>query len=292
MKVLYERVAGIDVHKDMIKVAIRSPGEKPWTRTTEIFEYRTFYGVLQQMAADLRKRGVTHVVTEASGACTEPVYYALAEQDFEEVAVINPAHAKALKGHKTDAKDCARLAELFECGLLRGSYIPAPELKEVRDLTRYKIKTVQARTSEIQRLGKALESAGIKLGSVASSITGVSATSMIEALIDGERRGGVLADLALGRMRSAGKLADLSMALAGRFTDHHALLCRLHLDRIKVFDDAAAGLEGRRAGGADRGQGRPLAAGTGPAQVPPGLRGRGGAGVDSRDRPGAAPVLR
>ena len=131
---------------------------------------------------------------------------------------------------------------MFECGLLRGSYIPAPELKEVRDLTRYKIKTVQARTPEIQRLGKALESAGIKLGSVASSITGVSATSMIEALIDGERRGGVLADLALGRMRSAGKLADLSMALAGRFTDHHALLCRLHLDRIKVFDDAAAGL--------------------------------------------------
>ena len=108
MKVLYERVAGIDVHKDMIKVAIRSPGEKPWTRTTEIFEYRTFYGVLQQMAADLRKRGVTHVVTEASGVYTEPVYYALCEQDFEQVAVINPAHAKALKGHKTDAKDCGR----------------------------------------------------------------------------------------------------------------------------------------------------------------------------------------
>ena len=66
---------------------------------------------------------------------------------------------------------------------------------------------------------------------------------MIEALIDGERRGSVLADLAIGRMRSAGKLADLSMALAGRFTDHHALLCRLHLDRVKVFDDAVDGLE-------------------------------------------------
>ena len=78
--------------------------------------------------------------------------------------MINPAHAKALRGHKTDAKDCARLAELFECGLLRGSYIPPAELKEVRDLTRYNVKTVQARTSEIQRLGKALESAGIKLG--------------------------------------------------------------------------------------------------------------------------------
>jgi len=245
MKVLYERVAGIDVHKDMIKVAIRSPGDKPWARKTEIVEYRTFYGVLQQMAGELRKRGVTHVVMEASGVYTEPVYYALAEQDFDEVAVINPAHAKALKGHKTDAKDCARLAELFECGLLHGSYIPAPELKEVRDLTRYRMKTVQARTSEIQRLAKALESAGIKLGSVASDITGTSATAMIEALIDGERRGAVLAELARGRMRTAGKLAELSQALAGRFTDHHALLCRLHLDRIAIFDTAVAGLEGQ-----------------------------------------------
>ena len=116
MKVLYERVAGIDVHKEMIKVAIRSPGEKPWTRTTEIFEFRTFYGVLQEVARDLRRRGVTHVVMEASGVYTEPVYYALAGQDFTEVAVINPAHAKALKGHKTDAKDCARLGSCSSAG--------------------------------------------------------------------------------------------------------------------------------------------------------------------------------
>jgi transposase len=243
MKVLYERVAGIDVHKDMIKVAIRSPGEEPWTRKTEIFEFRTFYGVLQEVARLLRRRGVTHVVMEASGVYTEPVYHALAEQDFEQVLVVNPAHVKALKGHKTDAADCRRLAELLECGLLRGSYIPPADLKEVRDLTRYRMKTVQARTSEIQRLGKALESAGIKLGSVASDITGKSATAMIEALIDGERRGGVLADLAIGRMRTAGKLADLSMALAGRFTGHHALLCRLHRDRITLFDEAVAGLD-------------------------------------------------
>jgi transposase len=94
--------------------------------------------VLQEVAAELRRRDVTHVVMEASGIYTEPVYHALAGQDFTQVAVINPAHAKALKGHKTDAKDCARLAELSECGLLRGSYIPAPELKEVRDLTRYR----------------------------------------------------------------------------------------------------------------------------------------------------------
>jgi len=105
-----------------------------------------------------------------------------------------------------------------------------------------------------QRLGKALESAGIKLGSVASSITGVASTAMIESLIDGERRGGVLADLAIGRMRAAGKLTDLSMALAGRFTEHHALLCRLHLDRIAVFDDAVDGLDKRITGKAARWQ--------------------------------------
>jgi transposase len=242
---MYERVAGIDVHKDMIKVGIRGPGHHAWMRTSEVLEYRTFYGVLQTMARDLRKRGITHVVMEASGVYTEPVYYALAEQDFEQVAVINPAHAKALKGHKTDAKDALRLAELFECGLLRGSYIPSQKLKDLRDLTRYRVKTVQARTSEIQRLAKALESAGIKLDSVVAELTGKSATLMIEALIDGERRGQVLADLAMGRMRTAGKLADLSQALVGRFTGHHATLCRLHLDRIALFDTAVAGLEAK-----------------------------------------------
>jgi len=248
MKVMHERVAGIDVHKKMIKVAIRSPGDKPWTRKTEILTFRTFYGVLREMARELRARGVTHVVMEASGVYTEPVYYALLEEDFTEVLVVNPAHVKALKGHKTDAKDCARLAELLECGLLQGSYIPAAELKEVRDLTRYRSKTVQARTSEIQRLDKTLESAGIKLGSVASDITGKGPAAMIEALIDGERRGKVMADLAKGRARAAGKLADLSMALEGRFTQHHALMCRLILDRIGVHDTAIGGLDQQIAG--------------------------------------------
>jgi transposase len=248
VRVVHEHVAGIDVHKDMIKVAIRSPGEGKWARKTEVFEFRTFYGVLQAVARELRRRGVTHVAMEASGIYTSPVYDALCEQDFTEVAVVNPAHVKALRGHKTDAADCRRLAELFECGLLRGSYIPPAELREVRDLTRYRMKTVQARTSEIQRLGKALESAGIKLGSVVSDITGASATAMIDALIDGERRGQVLADLAHGRIRAAGKAADLSMALAGRFTEHHALLCRLHRDRIAGLDEAVNGLDERIAG--------------------------------------------
>jgi transposase len=245
MRVLYDRVAAIDVHKDMIKVAVRVPGDKRGTRKTDVLEYRTFYGVLQAVARELRqRRGVTHVVMEASGVYTEPVYYALTELDFTEVMVVNPAHVKALKGHKTDAKDSVRLLDLYECGaVMRGSYIPSADLKEVRDLVRYRVKTVQARTSEVQRLQKTLESAGIKLSSVVSDVTGTAATMMIEALIDGERRGAVLADLAIGRMRAAGKAAALSMALTGRFTAHHALMCRLHLDRVKLFDDAVAGLD-------------------------------------------------
>jgi transposase len=245
VRVMYDRVAAIDVHKDMVKVAVRVPGAKRGTRKTDVLEFRAFYGVLQEMGRELRRRGVTHVVMEASGVYTDPVYYALAELDFTEVMVINPAHAKALKGHKTDAKDAIRLLDLYECGLLSGSYIPAPDLREVRDLVRYRVKTVQARASEIQRLQKTLESAGIKLSSVVSDVTGVSATAMIEALVDGERRGAALAGLAQGRLRTAGKMADLSMALAGRFTDHHAVMCRLHLDRIKVLGEAVTGLDAR-----------------------------------------------
>ena len=101
------------------------------------------------------------------------------------------------------------------------------KLKEVRDLTRYRMKTVQARTSEIQRQHKALESAGISFGPVASDITGKGPSAMIDALIDGERRGPVMADLAQGRARTAAKMADLSMALEGLFTEHHALMPRL-----------------------------------------------------------------
>jgi transposase len=136
VKVMHERVAGIDVHKEMVKVAIRSPGEKRRARKTGVLAFGTFYGVLGEMARELRRRGVRHVAMEASGGCTEPVYDALMAEDFDEVLAVNPAHVKAVKGQKAGAKDCARIAELLECGLLQGWYLPPPELTEMRDLTR------------------------------------------------------------------------------------------------------------------------------------------------------------
>ena len=204
------------------------------------------------------------MVMEASGVHTEPVYYALMEQDFEQVAVINPAHAKALKGHKTDAKDALRLAELFECGLLRGSYIPSQELKDLRDLTRYRAKTVQARTSEIQRLAKALEVGGdqARFGGVRPDRQ-VGGALMIGGLIDGERRGKVLADLAIGRMRTAGKLADLSPGT-------HRPVHRSPRGAVPACTWTGSRCSARRSpapGGEDRRQGHPLSAGAGPAEI-------------------------
>jgi transposase len=126
---------------------------------------------------------------------------------------------------------------------MRGSFIPPAGVKAVRDVIRYRKKIAQQRVSEIARLGDVLQDAGIKLDSVASSIATKSGRAMIEALIDGERRGPVLADLALGRMRS--KIPDLSVALEGRFAEHHAMLCRLHLGHLDHLETMIAELDAR-----------------------------------------------
>jgi transposase len=157
------------------------------------------------------------------------------------VLVCNAAHVKNVPGRKTDAVDAAWLAELLECGLLKGSFILPAEIKAVRDVVRYRRKLVQERTAETQRLGGVLQDAGIKLDSVASSTGTVSGLAMIRALIDGERRGQVLADLARGVMRS--KISDLPRPLEGRFDDHHALMCQLHLDHVAHLNDMIAKLD-------------------------------------------------
>ena len=131
----------------------------------------------------------------------------------------------------------------WSAGCCGGSFIPPAGIKAVRDVIRYRAKIARQRVSEIARLGDVLQDAGIKIDSVASSIATKSGRAMIEALIDGERRGAVLADLAKGKMRA--KIADLSMALEGRFDDHHALMCRLHLDYLDHLDQMLAILDGQ-----------------------------------------------
>jgi len=242
MQVLYERCAAVDVGKDVIAVAVRLPGEGPDGREMLKRTFKTFYGVLREAARWLSSLGVTHVAMEATGIYSMPVYHALIEHgDFTQVLVCNAGHVKNVPGRKTDLADAEWLVHLLECGLLRGSFIPPADIKAARDVIRYRTKVVQSRTSELQRLGNVLQDAGIKIDSVASSITTKSGRAMIEALIDGERRPAVLAGLAMGKMRS--KIPDLAMALEGRFGDHHALMCRLHLDHIGHLDAMIAALD-------------------------------------------------
>jgi transposase len=244
MQVLYQRCAAVDVGKDVIAVAVRLPGDGPDGRQTVKRTFKTFYGVLAGAARWLTGLGVTHVAMEATGIYSMPVYHALIEHgDFTQVLVCNAGHVKNVPGRETGLADAGWLVHLLECGLLAGSFIPPAEIRAARDVFRYRAKVVQQRTSEIARLGNVLQDAGIKIDSVASSIATKSGRAMIGALTDGERSGAVLAELAKGKMRT--KIADLSMALEGRFGDHHALMCRLHLDHIDHLEAMMARLDAR-----------------------------------------------
>jgi transposase len=242
MRVLYERCAGVDIGKDEIAVAVRLPGVGLDGRQTIKKTFTTFYGVLKHAARWLTGQGVTHVAMEATGIYSMPVYHALLEHGrFEKVIICNAGHVKNVPGRKTDFSDAEWLVHLLECGLLRGSFVPPAEIKAVRDVMRYRTKLVGSHTSETQRLGNALQDAGIKIDSVASSLSTKSARAMVEALIDGQRRPEVLAELARGRMRS--KITDLERALEGRFDEHHALMCRLHLEHLDHLESMIGKLD-------------------------------------------------
>jgi transposase len=230
VEIVYQRVAGIDVHKKQITVAVRTSGEQAGQRRQQVRKYATFYRALQEMTEWLVAEQVSHVAMEATGVYWRPVFHALAEADALKILLCNAHHVKNVPGRKTDANDAVWLAELCEVGLLRGSFIPPIEIAAIRELARYRKKMIEERTRETQRLHKVLEDGGIKLDSVASDALGASGRAMIEALVDGQRDPVVLADLAKGVLRR--KIPDLTMALSGRFAAHHALLCQLHLDHI------------------------------------------------------------
>ena len=134
---------------------------------------------------------------EATGPYWKPCWYVLEERGLE-LLLVNARHVKILPGRKTDVGDAAWLAELLECGLLRGSFVPPPAIRQLRDLTRYRKRLIQAHSAECQRIQKILQDAGIKLDSVAADVLGVSGRAMLRALVAGERDPGVLAELAKG----------------------------------------------------------------------------------------------
>jgi transposase len=243
MDLLVERCAGLDVAKQEVVACVRTPdpgvgGQRRQTIRT----FATFSNDLEALADWLQAEGVTQVVMEATGQYWKPIWYVLEERGFA-LLLVNARHVKILPGRKTDVADAAWLAELLEHGLLRGSFVPPPQIRQLRDLTRYRKKLIQAHTAETQRVHKTLEDAGIKLDSVAADVLGVSGRAMLTALVAGERDPVVLAALAKGKLRK--KLPQLRQALTGRFSDHHGLLVGLSLEHLEHLERAIARLDDR-----------------------------------------------
>ncbi len=235
-----ERGCGLDVHKATVAACLRVPGPAG-KRTQEVRTFGTTTGELLVLHDWLAAHGVTHVAMESTGVFWKPVYYVL-EASFT-VLLVNAAHIKQVPGRKTDVSDCAWIAQLLEHGLLRGSFVPPPAIRELRDLTRYRRTQIQERTRVANRLHKVLQDANVKLTNVTRQVLGVSGRAMLDALVQGTTDPAVLADLARGRLRT--KLPALQQALAGRFRDHHAFLLGQILAHVDHLDAAVTTLSGR-----------------------------------------------
>ena len=237
MDSLIDRCAGLDVHKDTVAACVRVPAEGGG-REQEILTFATTTAGLLALRELLASRGVTVVGMESTGIYWRPVYYIL-EDEFE-CWLLNARHLRNVPGRKTDVADAAWIAQLVEHGLVRPSFVPPREIRQLRDLTRYRKAQIQERSREAQRLEKILQDAGIKLSSVASQTLGVSGRAILAALVEGTQDPEALAGLAKGVLRK--KIPALVEALRGRFGPHHALVVGEILDHIDYLEEAIARL--------------------------------------------------
>jgi transposase len=227
--------AGIDVHKKDVKVCLVTR-DNAGQRRQEVRTFGTMTAQLLLLRDWLQDNGCKVVAMESTGVYWKPIFNLL-EGDFE-VMLINPTHIKQVPGRKTDVRDCEWIAELLEHGLLKASFIPPVEIRDLRDLTRYRRRLVEARASEVRRLQKLLEQANIKLSSVATDVLGVSGRAILEALLSGNQDTQQMAELSKGRLRQ--KKPELALALEGRFRPHHARLISRILAHTDFLDQSIA----------------------------------------------------
>jgi transposase len=241
---IIERVAALDIGKADLVCCVRVPNEDhQGKRLQEVESYSTMTRSLLGMADHLACLGVTRVVMEATSDYWKPVFYLLEAAGFE-TWLVNAKDVKHLPGRpKTDKLDAVWLCKVAERQMLRPSFVPPPQIRRLRDLTRYRADLVRARTAEKQRAEKLLEDAQIKLSVVATDIFGVSGRDMMAALVAGERNPKVLAQLARRTLRK--KIALLEEAFTGHFTDHHAFLLATMLARVDAISGDVAALDAR-----------------------------------------------
>jgi transposase len=232
MDVVHPRCCGLDIHKKLIVACVSVP-DCSGRPNKQVRSFGTMSDDLQQLSEWLAERGVTHVAMESTGSYWKPIFNVL-EEHFE-LLLVNAQHLKAVPGRKTDVNDAEWIADLLRHGLLKASYVPDRQQRELRELVRYRTSLIQERTAAANRLHKVLEGANVKLTSVATDILGRSGREMLQALVAGQTDAAVIADLARGRLRE--KRAALQRALAGRFGAHQRLLVAEILTHIDFLDE-------------------------------------------------------
>ena len=233
MDVLFERCCGLDIHKKTVVACLLLPGPDAQP-IKHIRTFSTMTDDLLALADWLTANQVTHVAFESTGVYWKPIYNLL-EGSFV-LLLVNAQHIKTVPGRKTDVKDAEWIATLLRHGLLKASFVPEREQRELRELTRYRTSLVRERSAEVNRLQKTLEGANIKLACVASDILGVSARQMLSELVAGESDATALAQFAKGKLRD--KLPELERALRGQFRDHQRFLVArqmAHIDHLELL---------------------------------------------------------
>jgi transposase len=235
MEILYPRCAGLDVHKESVSACVLTPGPQAEPEK-QIQQFGTTTAELRRLRDWLRAHGVTHAAMESTGVYWKPVFNIL--ESACQLILVNARHIRQVPGRKTDKADCAWIASLLRHGLLEASFVPEPEVRQLRDLCRMRTTLVRECVQVGNRLRKVLEDANIKLDSVASNALGVSGRDMILALVDGRTDPVELAKLARGRLRA--KLPDLEQALEGQVTGHHRFLLRELMRQLAFLEGQVA----------------------------------------------------
>jgi transposase len=228
MEVIHRCCCGLDVHARTVVACLIKDGKKQ-TRT-----FSTMTDELLLLSDWLSSEGCTHVAIESTGVYWKPVFNLL--EGVLEVVLVNARHVKAVPGRKTDVRDCEWLADLLRHGLLKASFIPPLEIRELRELTRYRQTLVREQASVANRVQRIIESGNIKLGQVASDVLGVSGRLMLRAVCEGETDGVKLAALARGKLKQ--KETELQRALSGRLSPAQRFVLRELLDRYDELEAA------------------------------------------------------
>jgi transposase len=241
MRVVLKVCCGLDVHKRTVTACLLTWGAQG-RAAKEVRTFETTTKGLWELADWLRSQDCQHVAMESTGVYWKPVHNILSGV-CQEVLLVNAQHVKNVPGRKTDVKDAEWIAELLSYGLLRGSFVPPPEIRELRDLTRYRTTLIRQRADQCNRIQKLLEAGNIKLASVATDILGVSGWEMLTALAAGETDPRELAELARGRMRK--KIPELTEALRGVLSDNQRWLLGQQLEHVAHLERMIGELDQR-----------------------------------------------